>query len=83
MALTARKGISSLQLAKENRHPQKSAWFLLHRIREALQNEDAILSSIVEIDKTYIGGSTGYKHMAVYHNVGEFANGMASTNGIV
>jgi DNA-binding Xre family transcriptional regulator len=32
---TARKGISSLQLAKELGITQKSAWFILHRIREA------------------------------------------------
>lgn len=35
LLVTARKGISSLQLAKEIGITQKSAWFLLHRLREA------------------------------------------------
>jgi transposase-like protein len=35
LLLTARKGISSMQLAKEIGITQKSAWFVLHRLREA------------------------------------------------
>ena len=35
LLVTARKGISSLQLAKEIGVTQKTAWFLLHRLREA------------------------------------------------
>lgn len=35
LLLTARKGISSLQLSKQIGITQKSAWFVLHRIREA------------------------------------------------
>jgi hypothetical protein len=35
LLVTARKGISSLQLAKEIGVTQKSAWFMLHRLREA------------------------------------------------
>lgn len=36
LLVTARKGISSMQLAKEIGITQKSAWFVLHRLREAL-----------------------------------------------
>ena len=35
LLVTARKGISSIQLAKEVGITQKSAWFVLHRLREA------------------------------------------------
>ena len=35
LLVTARKGISSMQLAKEIGITQKSAWFVLHRLREA------------------------------------------------
>src|SRR3990167_10483056 len=35
LLLTSRKGISSLQLSKEIGITQKSAWFVLHRLREA------------------------------------------------
>ena len=35
LLVTARKGISSMQIAKEIGVQQKSAWFMLHRLREA------------------------------------------------
>lgn len=54
--LTARKGISSLQLSKEIGITQKSAWFMLHRIREACKQGDLKLSEHVEVDETYLGG---------------------------
>src|SRR3984957_13509085 len=52
LLMTARKGISSLQLAKEIGVTQKSAWFLLHRIREACGPNLEKLGGIVEIDET-------------------------------
>src|SRR3990167_6654344 len=55
LLMTARKGISSLQLGKEIGVTQKSAWFMLQRIREACGNDPSTLSGIVEIDETYIG----------------------------
>ena len=54
--LTARKGISSLQLSKELKVTQKTAWFLLQRIREACEREDFTLDTVVEVDEVYIGG---------------------------
>src|SRR5882672_12810394 len=56
LLVTARKGISSLQLAKEIGVTQKSAWFMLSRIREALGSDLKVLQGIVEVDETYIGG---------------------------
>lgn len=40
LLVTARKGISSMQLAKEIGVTQKSAWFMLQRLREACNDED-------------------------------------------
>ena len=43
-------------MSKELGITQKSAWFLCHRIREACREDEMLLSSIVEMDETYIGG---------------------------
>ncbi len=41
----------------------KSAWFLEHRIRKAMETEEPMLSGIIEADETYIGGRSRSKHV--------------------
>ena len=62
MLLTARKGVSSLQMARELGVTQKTAWFLEHRIRKAMQHRGGLLSGEVEVDESYFGGKEKNKH---------------------
>src|SRR3984893_4325037 len=62
LLMTARKGISSLQLAKEIGIRQASAWFMLHRIREACGGDFKKLRGIIEIDECFVGGIEANKH---------------------
>lgn len=60
LVLTARKGLSSLQLSKELGVTQKTAWFISQRVRQACNQAGDKLSG--EIDEAYIGGKESNKH---------------------
>jgi transposase-like protein len=82
LPLTARKGISSLQLSKEIGIRQASAWFMLHRIREACGPDLEKLQGIIEIDETYIGGLEENKHASKKRNSGRGAVGKTAVLGM-
>lgn len=87
--LTAhKKGISSHQLARDLGITQKSAWFVLHRLREMLKVENPdLLTGEVEIDATYYGGERKNKHewerKKLDEKFGRGANGKQAMVGLL
>jgi len=64
----AKSGISSYEIHRALGVTQKSAWFLLHRIRLAMQTGTfKKLSGEVEVDETYIGGLARNMHATIKH----------------
>ena len=54
--LTARKGVSAMQLSKEIGCQYRTAWYMLQRIREACSSGMFQLDRVIEVDETYVGG---------------------------
>lgn len=64
---TCKNGISSYEIARDVKVTQKSAWFMLHRIRMAMQDETfgSKLGGEVEADETFVGGKARNMHKDV------------------
>ncbi len=79
----SRKGISSIQLAKEIGITQKSAWFMAHRLRESCVS-NGMLSGTVEVDETYVGGIARNMHAKAKKkaNIGTGGKGKSIVMGL-
>lgn len=70
---SSKKGISSNQLHRALGITLKSAWFLSHRIREAMRDGDlavpfGVTGGMVEVDETFIGNQKGKAKKRAYHH---------------
>jgi transposase-like protein len=68
MVANCKNGVSSYEVARALGITQKSAWFMLHRIRLAMQSRSLVKiggnGSQVEVDETFIGGKSRNMHAA-------------------
>lgn len=65
MLANCKNGVSSYEVARDLNVTQKTAWFMLHRIRLSMQNGSlSKLSGEVEADETFIGGRFSNMHEA-------------------
>jgi hypothetical protein len=66
MVTNCKNGVSSYEIARDVRVTQKSAWFMLHRIRLAMQDDffGSKLGGEVEVDETFIGGKSRNMHLS-------------------
>lgn len=65
--VNCKNGISSYELHRALGVTQKSAWFMLHRVRLAMQDDQSggMLNGEVEVDETFIGGKARNMHKSV------------------
>ena len=66
LVTNCKNGVSSYEIARDVDVTQKSAWFMLHRIRLAMQDDffGSKLGGEVEVDETFIGGKARNMHVS-------------------
>lgn len=80
MMCSSKKGVSANQLSRQLKLSYKSAWFMCHRVREAMLQEPLVgmlgtgPDAIVELDETYVGGKKkNNRHRNRTHRAGQKA----------
>ena len=81
MLTTSLKSVSSMKLHRELGITQKSAWFLAHRLRKALEASGCQFIGPVEVDESYFGGKERNKHRSKKLNAGRGTVGKTAVVG--
>ena len=83
LEMTSLKGVSSMKLHRDLKVTQKTAWFMLHRIRETWTNvAEAPFQGPVEADETYFGGIEANKHAHKKQRLGRGGVGKSIVAGV-
>ena len=82
LCLTSLKSVSSMKLHRDLEISQKSAWFMLHRIRQAWEaNDGTPFSGPVEVDESYFGGKR--RNMSLSKRKGLTGRGASGKTAVV
>ena len=82
LCATSLKGVSSMKLHRDLKVTQKTAWFLAHRIRAALESDGHLFDGPVEADETFVGGRESNKHASQKLNQGRGPVGKTAVAGV-
>ena len=83
LCLTSLKSVSSMKLHRDLGVSQPTAWFMLHRIREAwATDQEANFAGPVEVDETFIGGKQRNRHARDRQHRGRGPVGKAAVVGV-
>ncbi len=84
LIVTNLKGISSMKIHRELDVTQKTAWYMMQRIRESMSvfpQSEFTFTGEVEVDETYIGGKEGNRHTSKKLRLGRGAVGKKTVIG--
>jgi transposase-like protein len=86
LVVNCKNGISSWEIHRDLKVTQKTAWFMLHRVRLALKSESGFLlggeGTEVEVDESYVGGKLNNMHKDRRAKLGLAMRGTASKTAV-